>query len=91
MGWCQYRAFGFLSSELVQGNVVLDVFRDELPVFRGHGLKFPRREDRVRGQIGQMAGLNDVPDLVTGGVSLEVSLDGRNSLGLIRLVVSDKF
>ena len=38
-----------------------------------------------------MARLDDVTNLVAGGISLEIVFDGRNGLGFVGLVVSDKF
>src|ERR1700675_3448376 len=64
-----------LCDELVQGDVVLDVFRDERAVLLWHGAEVSGGKDRVGGQIGEVPALDDVAYLVAGDVGLEVGLD----------------
>ena len=75
---------------MVQGDVVLDVFRDERAVFPWDGAKVFGGENGIRGEVDQLVGVDDVANLVTGGVGLEVGLQRWNGLGLVGLVVGDE-
>src|SRR3989344_1931545 len=79
-----------LCSELVQGDIVLDVFGDERAVLRRYGLESTAVEKGIGRQIGEVPALNDVAYAVAGDVGLEVVLDGRDGLGLRRLGVGDE-
>src|SRR5450759_1551080 len=74
-------------SELVQGDVVLDVFGDEQAVLLRHGPEVTGGEHRIGRQIGELPALDDVAYAAAGDVGLEVGLDGRNGGGLFGLVV----
>ena len=78
------------SGKLVQGDVVLDVVGNELAVFRGDGAKVFGGENGIRGEVGQLAGVDDVANLVTGGVGLEVGFQRGNGFGFVGLVVGDE-
>src|SRR5512141_480886 len=52
-----------LCSELVQGDIVLDVVRDDGAVPRWHGAEVPGGKRRIGGQIGELAALDDVAHL----------------------------
>ena len=80
----------FLNGKLIQGDVVLDVFRNERAIFFRHRPEVPRREDRIRREVGELLAIDDVADLVIGDVRLEVGLDGRDGLGFLGLVVGDE-
>jgi len=75
---------------LIETDVILDVFRDERAVSGRHGAEVAGGEDGVGGQIGELAGLDDVADLVAGDVGLEEGLDGGDRRGLIGLAVGDE-
>src|SRR3990172_8512085 len=79
-----------LGGKLIQGDVILDIFRDSRAVLRWHCAKVAGRKDRVRGQIGELAGLNDVADLLAGYIGLEEGLDRRDGLGLLGFGVGDE-
>src|SRR5437879_1405452 len=49
--------------ELIQGDVVLDVFGNQGAVLRRYGAKIACGEDRVGGQIGELAALDDMAHL----------------------------
>src|ERR1035437_1823523 len=76
--------------ELVQGNVVLDVFGDERAVLGRHGLEVTGGELRIGRQIGELPGFDDVADPAAGDVGLEVGLDGRDGGRLFGLAVGDE-
>src|SRR6266852_1794852 len=63
--------------ELVQGDVILDVFRDEGAVLRRHGAEVAGGEDWVGGQVGEVPAFDDSAYLVAGDVGLEEGLKGR--------------
>src|SRR3990172_11623014 len=76
--------------ELVQGDVVLDVFGDEHAVLLRHGSEVTGGEHGIGRQIGELPALDDVAYAAAGHVGLEVGLDGRNGGGLLRFVVGDE-
>src|SRR3990172_6765603 len=76
--------------ELVQGDVVLDVFRDEQAVLLRHGSEVSGGERRIGRQIGELPALDDVADSAAGNVGLEVGLDGRDGGGLFGLGIGDE-
>src|SRR5437016_2395599 len=76
--------------ELIQGDVVLDVFRNKGAVLLRYGAEIACGEDRVGGQIGELAALDDMAYLVAGDVGLEEGLDGRDGLGLFGLGIGDE-
>src|SRR3990172_482440 len=61
--------------ELVQGNVILDIFGDERAVLLRHGLEVTGGEHRIGRQISKLAAVDDVADSAAGDVGLEVGLD----------------
>src|ERR1035437_8506847 len=63
--------------ELIQGDVVLDVFRDEHAVPLRDGPEVTGREHRIGREVGELLALDDVADSTAGNVSLEVGLYGR--------------
>ena len=71
--------------KLIQTDVVFDVLRNDCTVFRGDRLEVPGGEHRVRREVGQVAGLDDVADGVAGGVGLEVSLQRVDCEGRMRV------
>ena len=79
-----------LCGELVQGDVILDVFRDEVAVLLRHGLEIERGEDRIGSQVGELAAVDDVAQAPAGDVGFEVGLDRRNGRGFVGLGVGDE-
>ena len=71
-------------------NVVVDVLGNDDAVFRGHGFEVLRGEDGIRGEVGEFLFVDDLADAAIGDVGLEVSLDRRDGLGFVRLVVGDE-
>src|ERR1035441_2394564 len=76
--------------ELVQRDVVLNVFGNEHAILHRHGSEITRGKHRIGRQVGELPALDDVADSVAGDVGLEVRLDGRDCGGLIWLVVGDE-
>src|SRR5712691_898452 len=76
--------------ELIQGDVVLDVFGNQGAVLLRYGAKIAGGEDRVGGQIGELTALDEMAYLVAGDVGLEEGLDGRDGLGLLGLGIGDE-
>src|SRR5271157_3800387 len=76
--------------ELVQGDVVLDVFGDEHAILLRHGSKVTGGEHRIGRQIRELPALDDIADSTAGDVGLEVALDGWDGGGLFGLVVGDE-
>jgi len=76
---------------LVQAHIVLDVVGDELAVFLRDGLEVLGGEDRIGGKVSEMAGFDDVPQVVAGGVGFEIRFQRRDSVDLFGFVVSDEF
>src|SRR5712692_7534257 len=79
-----------LCGELIQGDIVLDVFGNQGAVLLRYGAKIADGKDRVGGQIGELAALDDVAHVVAGDVGLEGGLDGRDGLGLFGLGIGDE-
>src|ERR1017187_9250195 len=79
-----------LRGELIQRDVILDIFGYENAVLRGHSFEVGRGEGWVGGQIGELPSVDDVADAVAGDVGLEVGLDGGDGLGLFGLAVGDE-
>src|SRR3990167_2749593 len=79
-----------LCSELVQGDIVLDVFGDERAVLRWHGLEVAVIEKRIGCEILIVLALDDVAHAAAGDVGLEVGLYGRDGRGLFGLGVGDE-
>src|ERR1700704_548748 len=76
--------------KLVQGNIVLDVFRDEHAILLRHSSKIARGKRRIGRQVGELLALDDVAYAPAGKVGLEVGLDSRDSSGFFGFVVGDK-
>src|SRR5271157_5004 len=76
--------------ELVQGDVVLDVFGDEHAILLRHRSEVAGGEHRIGRKIGELPALDDVTDSPTCDVGFKVALDGRDGGGLFGLVISDK-
>jgi len=76
--------------ELVEGNVVLNVFGNEGAILLRDSFKIAGREDGVGGEVGEVAGLDDVAHLIAGDVGLEVGLERGNGLGFVGFVVGDE-
>jgi hypothetical protein len=76
--------------ELVQRDIILDVFGNEGAVFRRHSFEVTGGEHRVGGQVGELFALDDSANLVVRDICLEVILDGRNGFGLVGFVVGDE-
>ena len=80
-----------LGGELVQGDVILDILGNQGLELLRNGMKVPEGKDGVGGQLGEIPGIDDVPDLVARHVSLEIGFDGRHGLGLRQLLIGDEF
>src|SRR5260370_2125688 len=76
--------------EFVQGDVVLDVFRDEVAVLLWHGAEIVGGESWVGGQIGEVLTIDAVAHLIACGVGLEVVFDNWHGLRLLRVVALAK-
>jgi len=76
--------------ELVQGDVVLDVFEDERAVLLGHGSKIMGGEVWIGRQIGELPAVDDAAHPVAGDVGLEVGLDGRDGRGRLGHAIGDE-
>src|SRR5262245_58968351 len=76
--------------ELVQGDIVLDILRDERSVLLRYGAKIAGGKDRVGGQVGEVAALDDVAHLIAGDIGLEEGLDGGDGRGLCGLGIGDE-
>ena len=57
----------------------------------GTAWKVPEGKDGVGGQLGEIPGIDDVPDLVARHVSFEIGFDGRHGQGLRQLLIGDEF
>src|SRR3972149_1414390 len=79
-----------LCGELVQGDVIFDVFGNQGAVLFRHGAEVPGGKEWVGGQIGEVAALDDVAHLVAGDIGLEEGLDGGDGPGLFGLGVGDE-
>ncbi len=80
-----------LRDKLIQGNVVLDVFRNELPVFRGNGFEVGRGEGGGGVERGESFRLDDVPDLAVGDVGFEEIFERREVFRFLGFVIGDEF
>jgi len=88
--YSRFSTFPILCRELVQGDVVLDVFWNQGAVLRRHGAEVAGGKDRVGGQISEVLALDNVAHLIAGDVGLEECLDGRDGSGLFGLGVGDE-
>ncbi len=80
-----------LGGELVQGNVILDVLRNQGLVWLRNGLEIREGKDGIGGKIGEIPGIDDVADLVAGQVRFEKGLDGRYGEGFLYFVIVNEF
>ncbi len=67
--------------ELIEGDVVFDVFGNDGAVLIGDGLEVAEGEAGVGVESGEVFGFDDVAHMVAGGVGLEEILDGREGFG----------
>ncbi len=75
---------------MIQGDVVLDVFRDEHAVLLRHGPEVTGGEHWVGRQFCELLAFDDVAHSAAGDVRLEVGLDGRDGGCLFGFVVGDE-
>jgi len=61
-----------------------------LEEFLRHGFEVLGGEDGIRGEVGELAGLDDVATGVASGVGFEVGLEGWDGLDFVRLVVGNE-
>lgn len=59
-----------LCGKLVQGNIVLDVFRDKCAVLRRYSAEVSGGKDRVGSQVGKVFALDDMAHLLADVASL---------------------